>query len=385
MLSLYVRALNGLVTILFVPLLLNIYRKRNKQTYLYWAVGFALYGLNILLRTALLYYGIDSYLFQLVTFVLFSFGFMFFLTGIGVLINKVRPLLIISLSIPATMILLYLTVQSYQMAQFISMFPFLIMCAASIYIRFNYPVEFDLFVVGWLMLLLTNVGLVYNLASDVLIDSVAIIAKFVIFYGMINPKFGLLADDFENFLLSGNISTYLADPSWHLTLVESQVPKAQELAWIKEVVNKNSVAGIRTVFVSIYDIISIGDLKARGILDLDNLYVIRMYHKGKIFKSPFSEQVMTINDNISELDILFNDLIEFTSEKKRRCQVILYPLSSLIHIHGHKRLYSMLISKISALKESELQVYLVYHPLTHADDYPSDLFRVIMDEIIQLK
>lgn len=380
----YVRALNGLITILFFPFLINIYYKEKKRLYLYWAIGFILYGLNIVTRALIDLYNITIFFPQLISFILYSTGCMFLLIGIGDLINKARNLFYYSLTIPFFMILLYLTIQSIPVAKFISSLPIIQVCAALIYIQIKYDVDIKLFVYGWVMLLLSNLALIYGFASDVLVDSIAILAKGLVFYGMFNPKFIGLARDFERFLISGKLSEYFDDPTWHLRLAESQINKEQEMFWLKQIVTENSKRGIRTVLLSVYDIISVHDLDVQGILDWSNLYVIRMYQKGRIQQEALQEQITTINDNILELDIMLSDLIDFTTEKKVRVQLIVHSLSTLVHVHGYKRLYSLFLSKMPKIKSSDLQVYLLYYPQSHSDDYITNLFRKTVDEVIQL-
>jgi hypothetical protein len=381
LISVIVKGFNGLLTISFVPFLYNIYRKKQKKFYLYWSIGFLLYGVNNLIRTSLLYFNSTSLLIQLLSFISLSVGFGMVLVGIGDLIRRRRLMLFVSISIPVIMTAFYATTKPYELAKILAIIPYAVVSLSLLWIKRRYSVQLDLFIVGWWMLLISNIGYSMEYMGDVITDVFAIFSKMVIFYGMTNPQFTLLADNFERFMLSGDYSEYTEGFDWHLMMVGSKEKKEKEVQWLINRVNQNSAHGIRTILISVYDLVSQADLQAQGALDLEALYLIRVQQTSQGGSTVFSEKTMTIRDDVNELEAVFSDIINFANERKVYCQIILFNLSVLIFTHGWKRLYSFLISMMPRLKSSNVQVCFLYHPLTHSSQSEINIFESLADQI----
>ena len=381
LLSVIVKGFNGLLTISFVPFLYNIYKRKQKKFYLYWSIGFLLYGANNLIRTSLLYFNSTSLLIQLLSFISLSVGFVMVLVGIGDLIRRRRLMLFVSISIPVIMTVFYATTKPYELAKILAIIPYAVVSLSLLWIKRRYRVQLDLFIVGWWMLLISNIGYSMGYMGDVMTDVFAIFSKTLIFYGMTTPQFTLLADNFERFMLSGDYSSYMEGFDWHLMLVGSKEKKEKEVQWLKDRVLQNSAQGIRTILITVYDMVSLGDLQAQKALDLEALYLIRMLQTSPISSTVFSEKTMTIRDDVNELDVVFSDIINFANERKIYCQIILFNLSVLIFTHGWKRLYSFLISMIPRLKSSNVQVCFLYHPSTHSNQSEINIFESLADQI----
>ena len=382
-LEILMRLGNGVLTVIFFPYLYNIYRKTRRRFYLLWGTGFLLYGGNILIRVILPLIGFeDSINAQLFSFVLFLSGFVLIITGIGDLVNKARTMLLAAMIIPLVIVVLYFTTQPYVLGRAVSLSPFLFISISLFFIRRRYSVPLDLFVVGWAILLLVNVGLALGLISAVFVEVFAMFGKVVIFLGMTYPKFSFLVDDFRRFLISGVPEAYSENSRDRLIFVNlTSGQRSRELQWIKDRVDENKVKAVRTILITTYDLISAADLASNGIEEKD-LYLVRMLTGGRGPVSVMKEHVVTINDDLNELDVFFSDIMFFSNERKISCQIIVYTISALLHTPGWKRVYSFLLSKMSQLKASNVQVYGVYYPETHTEKADIMKFEKMADKLL---
>jgi len=374
---------NGVLTVVFFPYLYNIYRKTRRRFYLLWGTGFLLYGGNILTRAILPLIGFeDSINAQLFSFALFLGGFVLIITGIGDLVDKARTMLLSAMIVPLVIAVLYFTTQPYVLGRAVSLSPFLFISISLFFIRRRYSASLDLFVVGWAILLLDNIALAVGMMSEVFVDVFAMFGKVVIFVGMTYPKFSFLVDDFRRFLISGVPEAYSENNRDRLILVNpASGQRSEELQWIKDKIDENKVKAVRTVLVTTHDLISAADLASSGIEEGD-LYLVRMLTGGRGPVHVMKEHVVTINDDLNELDVFFSDIMFFSNERKISCQVIVYTISALIHTHGWKRVYSFLLSKVPQLRASNVQIYGVYYPETHTEKADIMKFEKMADKVL---
>jgi hypothetical protein len=374
---------NGVLTVIFFPFLYNIYRNTRRRFYLLWGTGFLLYGGNILTRAILPLIGIEASInAQLFSFALFLGGFVLIITGIGDLVDKARTMLLSAMVVPFVIAILYFTTQPYVLGRIVSLSPFLFISISLFFIRRRYSASLDLFVVGWAILLLDNIALAVGMRSEIFVEVFAMFGKVIIFMGMTYPKFSFLVDDFRRFLISGVPEAYAENNRDRLILVNpTSGQRSEELRWIKDKIDENKVKAVRTIFVTTYDLISSADLASNGINEND-LYLVRMLTGGRGPVQALKEHVVTIKDDMNELDVFFTDIMFFSNERKISCQIIVYTVSALIHTHGWKRVYSFLLSKMSQLKASNVQVYGVYYPETHAEKADIMKFEKMADKIL---
>src|SRR4030043_807692 len=164
------RLLNGLFTLSFFPLLYSIFRKTQRRFYLLWGTGFLLYGVNIIIRTGLLYFNTSSLGAEIFAFMFTLSGFVLIITGIGDLIRKVRTMLLASLIIPMIIVVLYYTTQPYLLGLLIAPLPWIFTCISLLIIRVKYSSSLDLFVVGWAILTFTNVGALFGVMEPTYVE-----------------------------------------------------------------------------------------------------------------------------------------------------------------------------------------------------------------------
>jgi hypothetical protein len=378
------RLINGLFTLAFFPNLYLIYRKTNRTFYLLWGTGFLFYGINVMIRTSMLVFNIESMNMEVFSFMFMVVGLTLIITGIGDLINKTRLLLLASLSVPMALVVLFFTTRPMLLGQVIAFLPYVFIAVSLLIIRIYFSATLDFLVIGWTIIAFTNIGYGFGFISPIFVEIYVIFAKAVLYYGSLYPRFSYLVDDLRRYLISGVPIQYF-DNAWEkFVLINSTSGKRNnEIQWIKNRIDENSKKAVRTIMLSTYDLISLNDLKAKDI-DEENLYVVRMVQGGKSVFDIFKEHLITINDDLNDLDILFADILAFSSERKINCQIILYNLSSLIHTHGWKRVYTFLLSKISYIKNSNVYLYALYYPRTH--EVASDIakFERLADNVIEI-
>jgi len=378
------RLLNGLITLSLFPILYSIYRKTKRHFYLLWGTGFLLYGVNIIIRTGLVYFNTSSLRAEIFAFMFTLFGIALILTGIGDLIHRARTMLLASLGIPLLIVMLYYTTQQHLLGLLIASLPWLFTCVSLLFIRVRYSSSLDLFVVGWVILTLSNVGALFGVMELTYVEMMAIFGKVVILFGVLNSGFTFLADDFRRFLIGGVRQPYSDQLGDKFVLFNSKSGnRSNEVKWVKERVVENSLKDIRTIIISTYDLITLADMMAGNGED-GNMYFVRMIQGGKSVFNDFGERIMVINDDLNDLDILFTDIINFTNMRKITAQIILYNLSALIHTHGWKRVYTFLLSKMSLLKESNVYLYSLYYPKTHEVESDIAKFEKLADLVTDI-
>jgi hypothetical protein len=370
-----------LVTIAFFFHLYRVYKKTQRRFYLYWGVGFVLYGLNILMRI-----GEGPSINQWLAGFFLLGGFICMIGGIADLLNRVN-LFYVVLILPAALLVLLVTPDPElllveRLGWVIGILPYLIIFLSFLLIQLNYASTIDLMLVGWGILLLVNIAWAFNAMEAYFVDIMAIFAKIVIFVGMIKPSFSLLVDDLKEFLISGNPTAYVTEVKGGVTLMSTGVERGAAMDWIVDKVRDNSLKGIRTILISTYDLISTNDLSSRKIDD--KIYFVRMNAGGRSAKKIFEENLMLIDDDLNILELLFTDVVTYSNDRKLNCDITLYSISSLIHNHGWRRVYSFLLSNMTQFKSSRVRLFLFYLPETHDDESEVKKFEAIADNIIEL-
>jgi hypothetical protein len=216
------------------------------------------------------------------------------------------------------------------------------------------------------------------------IELFATLGKAIIFVGMINPTFSFLVEDFKKYLSTAPSGVYHEGNTDHLILLRpTSTNRAKEIEWINNKAKDNSARSRRTAIITLYDLISPRDIRSLG-LDRSELYLVRMISGGGGEADHLGNGVVTIRDDLDQLDFLLTDLIGYTSDRKIGCDVILYTLSTLVHTQGWKRVYSLLISKMPSLKSSGIHLYCFYYPETHEDKSEISKFEKLADRIIDI-
>ena len=378
------RLINGVLTVIFLPILLKIYNNNKKRFYLLWGIGFFLYGVHILVRVFLPILNLEaSTNIKLLSYFIQLTGFGLILVSIGDLVDRTRQVLLSFIAVPVILLGLYLTTQPYLLGRIISVAPYLYIALALVIVKLLYDVAIEMFIIGWFTLLLANLGSAFDLLTPTYLEVLAIGAKAVLLYGVLTSRFSYLVDDLKKFLISGYPTQYNGERRGRLILVDSLgTTKADEINFMKNMARKGKLKGIRTILFSLYDVVSQRDM---GVSDDDDLYFVRVIQGGQLNVSFSHQHNMTIMDDPSAVGLLLMDVINFSKEHKTSCQVILYTLSLMIHTHGVQRVYAMITSRLAELKNSNVNLYLIYNSKTHSKRSEIALLEVLADQVTSIR
>ena len=384
LLRILVRLLNGVITASFSFPLLRLYLKSRRRFYFNWAAGFLLYGVNILVRAVMDYQPTpykDSFIW--VIFIFYFLGFMNIILGIGELLGRPKTAFAYSLLLLVIPVLINLLPEGTGLMWTISLSPYALISLSLIFIKRKYGESLDLFIVGWVLLFITNAAMPLETMNPVYIDLVAILAKLIIFQGMMSPRFSLLADNMKRFLLTGLPEIYPSDINDHIIMVlPDDNRREDELSWLSRHVADNSQHGIRTVLVTLYDLITPSQLESKG-LHRDDIYLVRLMPKGDRAMQSIGDSMAVMSDELGRLQMLISEIIEYSNERKIHCNIIIYTLSWVIQTHGEEEVYSLILEKIPDLKASFVQLYYFFYPETHGELEVAK-FKRLADRIITI-
>nr|MBC8462959.1 hypothetical protein [Candidatus Bathyarchaeota archaeon] len=254
------RITNGLITLVFFPLLFNLYRKTKRRFFLYWGLGFLLYGINIMLRVIAPDI-IESSL-TLFIFFLTTSGFILIVTGIGELIKRTRLVLSTTLILPVILLIHYVLGGDWQyFIWFIVLSPYVFIVISLILIMLVYHYDLKMLIVGWSSIMILNVAFAFEMMNPGFVDLLSTVGKVMIYWGMTQPNFPFIVDDLNSFMLGGIATEYHDLITGQFTLVNLQnTTKDKEISWIKDRIKYNSRKGIRTIIISYYDLITPNDI-----------------------------------------------------------------------------------------------------------------------------
>jgi len=384
LLRILVRLLNGIITASFFLPLIQLYFKNRRRFYLNWSAGFLFYGINIIIRAVLDYNPIpnrDSFIW--IIFIFYFLGFSNIIIGIGELLGRPKAAFAYSFLLLIIPALINILPNEFGLMWIISLSPYALISLSLIFIKRKYGESLDLFIVGWVLLLIINTAMPLEMMNPVYVDLVAILAKLIILQGMMSPRFSLLADNMKQFLLTGFPEVYPSEINEHIILIlPNESHRENELEWISHHVTDNSKHGIRTVLVTLYDLITPSQLETKG-LHRDDIYFVRLMPKGDRVMQSIGDREAVMSDELTRLKMLLSEIIEFSNERKIHCNIIIYSLSWAIHTHGEEEVYSLILEKTPELKASSVQVYCFFYPETH-EELEVAKFKRLADKIITI-
>lgn len=153
--------------------------------------------------------------------------------------------------------------------------------------------------------------------------------------------------------------------------------REDEIHWINNRIRENSAESVRTVFLTLYDLITVKDVPL-GNMDA---YIVRMIPGARNSGKLFDERVISVNDDISKLDLILSDVTDYRMEHGLVCEIILYSLSHLIHMHGWRRIYSFITTKIPEIKRTQTNLICFYYPESHEKRSEIAVFERLADKV----
>ncbi len=380
--EMFFRLINGSFTLLIALLLYRIYRRRKNKFYLSWGIGFLGYGASIFVRIFSPQI-IEVTPLGLLAFIFVFSGYVAMLLGIGELVNETKRISLTMALFPLLLGALYLRgVDLVFIAYVFTLFPYLLIGIILTIIQIKYSLDLKLLISGWFCILIINVGYILNQVDPGYVDLLSTFSKGVVFWGIVSTRFSFLDEELKEFLLRGMPTEYMKSFTGKIILFDtSNSDRRANISWIEKRVLENSRKAVRTIFLTYYDVISPWDVITDEIKK--DLYIVRVIPGSRVHTEPFSQRIITINDDVNELEMLFNDIISFSNETKIPCEIVINSLSYMIHTHGWKRVYSLLISKNSLLKTSMVQLLMFYSPETHENEAEILRFEHLADNVIK--
>ncbi len=375
------RLINGVVTIWLSYQIYRIYRTKKRSFYGLWSLGFFFYGASILVRVIPVAI-IENYNLGVVSYLLLYTGFSCILVALGSLVNKANVLAVFSSTLLLINIIVSLTSGDWiQTSTRFGLFLFLLISLSLLIIQIRWKIKLEILTLGWINVLMTNIALTTGALDPGYTEIFSTFNKLVLFWGITQSRFGYIVEDLQRFFIRGVPTEAVELNEGSISLVNlNNGSRAREVQWLKDRVDKNSRKGINTVLLVCYDLISPHELMTDGIQE--HLYVVRLISGNIGTAKVFDKRIMTINDDINQLDILLTDIVNYSNERRFPCEIILYNLSHLIHMHGWKRVYTFLTSKITMIKSSSVQLLSFYYPETHNDTSEILKFEILADRII---
>ena len=303
--------------------------------------------------------------------------------GVSELVGKTKLGLIVTLLVPAILGILSIIGEDWILLGYtVSIAPPFFIAFSFVIIHIKYRMDLRLLIAGWVNVFLINTAYLMGYAERGFVDLFSTFGKIIIFWGMTQPRFSYFEEDLRQFLLGGSPNVYFDSVKGGLTLVNiHNSSKDKEIQWIKGRVLDNSKKGLRTILLIMYDLITPADIR-NGVIE-EELYFVRILTGNRGSLKTFEEKIITIDDDINKVDILFTDIINHSNERNVPYEIILVSLSHMIHTHVWKRVYSFITSKIPVLKSSQVQFINFYYPDTHESTSEILKFEKIADKVIK--
>jgi len=163
-------------------------------------------------------------------------------------------------------------------------------------------------------------------------------------------------------------------------MVETGSPD-NALDWIRRQIIETET-GIRSILF----LVDSGQKYDTGELEkLDNLYIFRVIEGFQNSGAMFSERVMEVSNDISELTVLIYDLLEYIRVNQMDMQLFFYDVSDIIKRNGWRRIYSQMISLIPQFKESNIRVHIICDQEKLENKYIVEILRHLADNVISLE
>jgi len=372
-LLLLARLLNVFVTVICGLFLFKVYLdwKCKNHFHLLWGLGFVFYGVQIFLRLKLP-------LLDIFVVILFFSSLLLWFCGIGLAMQMLRRFLIV-MTIAILVTAIYTL--SFRGGLIIGVIPYSMVIAGVILLRRKYGKVLNLLLLGWILLLTTNILFGLVLLPEYFIDFFAVISKLVIVYGATSPMFPAVGMRVEEFLRKSSEKPVVERT--HIALVKcTGSSRLKELSWIKQSVLENSKKGIKTILIILYDLISPLELKDLGLLDHEDVYIVRVLRD--VRQETDLKKLTTIRDDLTSLGVLFSKIVKYARENSVNCNIILYSLSWLIRSHGWRSVYMLTTQKIPDLKNSPVCLQAFCYPDIHKNKTALSLFERMAEETIIL-
>jgi len=370
---------NAFTPFLFSYVLYDTYKEKKRRFYLYWCFAFLAYGVSNIINASMRLIGTETPTTVALIGVFAFLAFTGLFVGVGELTNRVRFYCYLSLGIPIITAILYIAGKPITAFSMFFMLPYVILTVVLIILSLKYKTSLNLLILGWILIIVANVGVATGVLDIFSSPVLALIGKVFIFYWMTRPYFSNFADVFDDFIKEPSIEDTV-QMDRYILMVETG-SSVNTLDWIRRQIIETET-GVRSLLFLVdneqeYDT---GELEK-----LDNLYIFRViegFHKSGAM---FSESFMEVSNDISELTVLIYDLLEYIRVNDMDVQLFFYDVSDIIKRNGWRRIYSQMISLIPQFKESNIRVHIICDQEKLENKYIVEILRHLADNVISLE
>ena len=371
--------INAFTPFLFSYVLYETYKEKKRRFYQYWFFAFHAYGMSNIINAYMRLMGTETPIIVALIGVFAFLAFTGLLMGVGELTNRVRFYGLLSLGVPVITAILYLAGKPVTAFSFFFMLPYIILTVVLIVISIKYKTSLNLLILGWLFIVVANVGVATGVLNIFSSPIIALIGKIFIFYWMTRPYFSTFAEAFDDFIKEPT-SDVSVQMDRYIMMVET-VASVDTLNWIRRQIIETET-GVRSILFLVdneqeYDI---GELAK-----LENLYIFKVIEGFRKSGTMFSERVMEVGNDLSELTVLIYDLLEYIRVNQLDVQLFFYDVSDIIKRNGWRRIYSQMISLFPQFKESNIRVHLVYDQEKMENKYIVEILRHLADNVTSLE
>jgi hypothetical protein len=250
------------------------------------------------------------------------------------------------------------------------------------WVRIKFELSLEIVDLGWIIMLMANLGFISGQMSLAMTYAFSIIGKVIVFLWMSRPSFVEFTDEMETFLVSGNTPSQRSYKG--ISIVESAARKEDDIQWMKTRLQRKDLQDVRKILVMTSEVYNRNELNESGLLGIPNLYIIQMTQAFHPQKPVFADKVVSISNDLNILNAMLGEIISFVNEKSLETCIIVNSFSTLIHVHGWRSLYAMLISNIPQLKQSKISAFIMISPLSHENQHEIVQLRQFGDDLIKI-
>ena len=373
---------NSLILLLFCERLFSLYKEKSKKYYLFWSIGLLFFSLSTLFYLLHENWVIYGSLFDFVSTIFSLLSFSTIIIGIGYFVKKIKMFIILASIAPIlTVIMTFFSFSTSLIDNLISLF-YLILTIIIFWIRKKQDLDLYVVDIGWVIILVANIGYVMGQMTLTMTYAFSLIGKIIVYQWMSKPRFVSLTSEIESFLLKGEPATM--NNNQGVSIVEFTPGNKDKFQWIlQNICNKDNI-DTKKILLFTSELNNNEELEKTGLLDVPNLYILQMSPKYHSAKPIFSEKNTLISDDLNQVNIMINEIFSLVDEKSIKTILIIDNLSTLVHIHGIRRVYSFIISMIPLIKKTHIETYFLISPSTHENKYEIIQIRQLGDQLIEI-
>lgn len=371
--------INAFTPFLFSYVLYDTYNEKKRRFYFYWCFAFLAYGVSNIINASMRLIGTET---QSTVALIGVFAFLAFtglFVGLGELTNRVKFYCYLSLGVPIITVILYLAGKPITAFSMFFMLPYVLLTVVLIIISLKYKTSMNLLILGWILIIVANVGVATGVLDIFSSPVLALIGKVFIFYWMTRPYFSNFADVFDDFIKEPIVEDTV-QMERYIMMVETD-SSVDTLDWIKNKI-QDTEAGVRSL---LFLVDNGQEYDTSELENQENLYIFKIIEGYQKSGAMFSERVMEVSNDISELTVLIYDLLEYIRINQLDVQLFFYDISDIIKRNGWRRIYSQMISLIPQFKESNIRIHIICDQEKMENKYIVEILRHLADTVINLE